>query len=140
MNLDERSEALDKRLENNPIDDAISVLTRDAARRRRQVIALTISLVLDILLTIGLAALSVQTSETANNAQRNQNSIVASCKAGNDFRATEAALWEHILAIQPVSTDLTPEQQAQRDKIVADFKTYLKTAFAPRDCDNIVER
>lgn len=141
MNLDERADALDERLKDNPIDAAISTLTRDAKRRRRQIIALTISLVLDVFLTIGFAALSIQARDTAEAASKSQASIIASCQAGNEFRLTEGALWNHLLSLPPVGpSNLTPEQQAQQDKLVADFKTYLKTTFAPRDCSNIIKK
>jgi hypothetical protein len=138
--LDQRSQELDKKMEDNPIDESIDVLVRDAKRRRRQIFWLTISLMLDVLLTIGFGFLSVQTYNAATTAQHSQNAIVASCEAGNEFRVTEAALWNHILNLQPVITNLTPEQQAQRDKTVAEFREYLKTTFAPRDCSNIIKK
>lgn len=140
MSLDSRADALDQKLTENSIDDSISVLVRDAKRRRRQIIALAISLVVDCLLTIGFGFLAIQARDTANEVQKNQASIISSCQVGNEFRKTEASLWEHIIAIQPVDQgQLTPAQQAQRDKTIADFQQYLKTTFAPRDCNNIIK-
>lgn len=138
--LDERADDLDEKLKENSIDESISILVRDAKRRRRQIIALTISLVLDILLTIGLASLAIQARDASVAIQKSQNSIVAGCKVGNDFRQTESNLWTHILSIQPIYQTLTPAQQAQRDKVVSDFQTYLKTTFAPRDCSNVIQK
>lgn len=140
MSLEERSDALDKKLEDNPIDDAIATLLKDAQKRRRQIIALAISLMLDLWLTIGLAFLSIQARNTAIAVQNSKDSIVASCEAANEFRLTEAALWNHILAIEPVvERELTPEEQARQDKTVADFRVFLETTFAPKDCSNVIK-
>lgn len=140
MSLDDRSDALDQKLVDNPIDASITTLIRDAGRRRRQIIWLTISLVIDVMLTIGFGFLAVQARETSLATAKTQATLISSCQTGNEFRRTEAGLWEHILTIQPIMTNLTPEQQAQRDKTVADFQNYLKTTFAPRDCNNIIEK
>lgn len=139
MSLDERADALDKKLAHNDIDASITVLVHDARLRRRQIIGLTISIIFDIILTIAFAILSIQARDTAINVKNSQATIISSCQTGNEFRTTEAALWNHILALQPVMTDLTPEQQTQRDKTVADFQTYLKTTFAPRNCNDIIK-
>lgn len=141
MSLDSRSDALDKKLSENTIDNAVDILVRDAKKRRRQIIWLAISLMLDLWLTIGLAFLSIQARDTAIEVQKSNNSLISNCKIGNEFRASEAGLWQHILSIQPVNQgQLTPEQEAQREKTVADFQQYLKTTFAPRDCDNIIQK
>lgn len=136
--LDERSDDLDKQLEHNPIDASIAAIVKADKQRGRQVKILAVSLVLDIILTFGLAAVSFQAHDLAIRADHSQQAQVESCKTGNEFRATEASLWAHVLELQPIVTNLTPEQQAQRDKTVADFRTYLTTVFAPRDCNTIL--
>jgi hypothetical protein len=140
MSLDDRSDALDQKLTDNSIDASISTLVHDAGRRRRQIIWLAVSLVLDIFLTIGFGVLAVQARETSLATAKTQATLVSGCQTSNEFRRTEAGLWEHILSLQPIMTNLTPEQQAQRDKTIAEFQVYLKTTFAPRDCNNIIQK
>lgn len=138
--LDQRSKELDQKLQENPIDQSIAVLIEGAKKQRRQIIILSVSLVLDVLLTLGLGLLFNQTHQNTMATQNNSATIVANCEVGNEFRRTEAALWEHVLSLQPVMTNLTPEQQVRRDKTVSDFKNYLATTFAPRDCSNIIKK
>lgn len=136
--LDERSDQLDKQLEDNPIDTSIAAIVKADKQRGRQVKILAISLVLDIVLTFGLAAVSFQAHDLAIQADHSRSAQIESCKTGNEFRKTEANLWEHVLELQPIVNNLTPEQQAQRDKTVTDFRTYLTTVFAARDCATIL--
>lgn len=138
--LDQRSKELEKKLEHNPIDESVAVLIEGAKKQRKQILVLTISLMLDVLLTIGFGFLSVQTFTNTQATQNNSDVLVAGCESGNDFRKTEAALWNHILSIEPVRSDYTPEQQIARDKTVAEFRKYLETTFAPRDCTKIIEK
>lgn len=140
MSLDDRNREFEKKLENNPIDSSIAELIKDAGRRRRQIMFLGISLMLDVLLTIGFAYLSIQARDTAIEVQNSKDTLIANCQVGNEFRKTEADLWNHILEIQPANqSSLTPEQEAKRQKTIADFREYLKTTFAPRDCNNIIK-
>lgn len=140
MSLDQRNADLEKRLEHNPIDQSVAVLIKDAKRRSRQILVLGISLTIDVILTVGFAFLSIQARDTAMDVQRSKDTIVNNCKVGNEFRATQAALWDHILNLQSISNDLTPEQQVQRDKTLAEFRKYLDTTFAPRDCSKIIKK
>jgi hypothetical protein len=138
--LDQRSKELDKKMEQVPLDEAVAILVRDAKTRRKQILALTISLTLDVILTIGLAALSIQANHTATEVQNSKKTLVANCELGNEFRTTEAALWNHLLSIEPVRSDYTPDQLKARDKIITEFRKYLDTTFAPRDCSNIIKK
>lgn len=139
MSLDDRADALDEKLKDNSIDKSVEILVNDAKKRNRQILILAISLILDVVLTVGFAILSIQAQKTAAATRSNREAVVTSCKTGNEFRKTEGQLWEHILSIQPVFNNLTPEQQTQRDQTVANFKKYLATTFAPRDCNKIIE-
>lgn len=61
----------------------------------------------------------------------------ATCEAGNSFRAADRERWEALISgdfdDQPRVT--TPEQKAQRDRVVAAFrKRFLDVQDAPRDC------
>lgn len=65
----------------------------------------------------------------------NRTRSQAACEATNVFADTELKLWNYILSLPPASTQkLTPEQQAEQDKRVADFKVYINKAFAQKEC------
>lgn len=137
--LDQRNNELNQKLEHNPIDQSVEVLVKDAKRRGRQILLLTISLAIDIVLTAALAWLTFATREIATDVQNSKDTIVNNCKVGNEFRKIEAELWDHILSFQQVQTGLTPEEQARRDANIEHFRGYFETIFAPRDCNNIIE-
>lgn len=129
MSLDERSDALDKRLEEHPAEEAIRVLVKDAKRRKRQLRILTVSVILDILLTFGLATVSYQTSQIARLAESNKNAVVANCEVSNDSRRNNKALWDYLLALPPSETQ-TPAEAQQ----VNQFKSFVAKTFAERNC------
>jgi hypothetical protein len=66
------------------------------------------------------------TSATAQNEQAQR----ASCEAGNQARQVQIQLWTYILDLAQRSTQQTPAQRQQLDQ----FRTYLRTTFASRDC------
>lgn len=139
--LDQRSDELDHKLEDNPIDKSIEAIIKADKQRHFQVKILFMSIALQTLLLIGLGFLSIQARNLAEQTANSQAAVIESCRAGNEFRATEASLWARILDSQPVSSpNRTPEQQALRDKTIEDFRQYLTTTFAPRDCDALADK
>lgn len=128
-NLDERSDALDAKMAESPPEEAIKVLVKDANRAKRTVRILIISVILDILLSIGLAYITIQTHHIATQADNNQDAIMRSCEVANEGRANNKALWNYLLSLPP-ETPLTPEQQTR----VTDFQKFIDKTFAPRDC------
>lgn len=135
--IDQRNKELDKKIEHTDLPDAVQVLIKDAKRRRHQLLALTVSLILDFLLTIGLFAVSVKTQQVAGQADSNHQAIVRSCEASNEARANNKALWDYILELPPNPTQgpLSADQQKQRE----DFKIFVAKTFAARDCSAIKE-
>jgi hypothetical protein len=103
------------------------------------VIGLTISLVLDVLLTVIVAAFAVTARDASDAAHRNgvtlsqlHASEVASCQGGNQTRAKEIALWEHIYSIG-VTSKTPPKIRREDNALIA----YIKGVFASRDCKNL---
>ena len=68
---------------------------------------------------------------------RTKASVVQLCQAGNDARAQQRTLWEHLIAISVPPAHQTPEQEARRAKVIASFLAYVRQVFAPRDCGHL---
>jgi hypothetical protein len=97
----------------------------DRLRRTRHVVwGLVISLVLDLLLTAGFAAVAVQARNT-------QQSGLALCESSNHARAQQISLWGYVLSLGG-----PPKTAAQR-KVIAEFEAHLHKIYAPRDCSHI---
>lgn len=130
--LDHRNAVLEQKLKENPIDQSIATLEKAAKRQSRTNKLLTISIVFDLLLTVGLAFGWQQNHSLAVKADSNHAAIVRNCETGNDARANNKQLWDYLLAQQP-SQPVTPEQQ----KRITDFKNFVDKTFEPRDCSVI---
>lgn len=134
MSLDERNEALNKKLDATELPRAVDTLIKDADRRKKQVRLLAFSIALDFVLTIGLSFLSIQTHGIAGRSESNEQAIVRSCEANNESRAKNKIIWSYLLS-QPQTQPVPPDQQAQRDR----FSKLVNDTFAPRDCNNVVK-
>lgn len=102
-------------------------------RSRRIIVTLAISLILDVAVTIVVAifagqanSASTQASATLTQLHRTQ---IAACRIGNQGRAQEVALWEHIAAVG--TTRKTPAKARREDRALL---AYIRKIFAPRDC------
>lgn len=131
MSLAERADELDKKLEQNPIDQSIAALVKADNRRRRQVMLLAVSLALEFVLTIGLTFLSFQTNHIAQLAQNNKEAVILNCETANDSREAQRKLWAYVIALPPQQTR-TPEQQQR----VEEFQVFVDKTFKPRDCQS----
>lgn len=134
MSLDERNELLNQKLDQTDLPDAVNTLIRDARRRRRQFKLLMVVILIDIILTVGLAMLTVKTHTIAAQSESNRDAIVAYCKSTNEARANNKLLWDHLIDMSE-DRKRTPEQQ----KVFDDFKAFVNKTYAPRDCSNVVE-
>lgn len=105
---------------------------REYGRRNRHYIwGLTISIVLDIALSIVVAFVAVQASNASSLANQNRQSQITTCEAGNQARAVTVQLWTYVLdlsAQQPENQ--SPDKRAK----VEQFRTYMRNSYAPRDC------
>ena len=93
-------------------------------RSKRQIRVLAVSLVFDVLLSVGLAFALSRSKEAVD---QNREAVRVACVEANRSRAGSVALWEGIAAAAPPST---PEQQQRTDAVLA----LVHQTYAPRDC------
>lgn len=67
-------------------------------------------------------------------ATRNAASIRQLCQAGNEARAQQIVLWDHLLSIAQPPPHQTPAQARHRLATERAFEAYVHHVFAPRDC------
>ncbi len=130
--LDVRNAELEKKLEKNPIDEQIATIAKDVHRGKRNQVILALSILLDLLLTVGFGYLAIQSSATASRAESNETALIARCEETNKARVKNAALWNYLID-QSEPAPRTPEQQKFRD----DFITLKNETFAPTDCSKL---
>lgn len=133
--LDERNQELNDKIAGSDLDQAVAALLADAKKRRRQIRLLFISIILDILLTIGLTGLSFVTHQLASNAENAQDAIINNCRVGNEARANNKQLWTYLLNL-PTPNAPTLEQQ----KIRQQFSDFVDKTFAARDCNREIKQ
>lgn len=105
-------------------------------RGKRVIIALAVSLVLDVALTIGVTITAAQ----AHDASARANSTVAqlhatqvnACNAGNQTRAAEIQLWNHI-----ASLTVGPQTPAAQRKADEQLLAFVRQTFAAKNCAKI---
>lgn len=100
-------------------------------------------IVIDIVLTVVIAAVSYVAVHAENSAHQNGVTLsqlhqtqLNGCVAGNQTRAQEIALWMHLAQVSrdQSAPHLTERQIAQNKKEVAALLAYIRTTFAARDC------
>src|SRR5262249_30141168 len=74
----------------------------------------------------------VRAAETRS--AQNAANITQLCLLGNEARAQQIVLWEHIVQIAQPPPRETPAQRRARLATTRTFVAYLHKVFAPRDC------
>ena len=133
--LDERNQELNDKIAGSTLDQAVGALLADAKKRRRQIRLLFVSIILDIMLTFGLAGLSLVTHSLASNAENAQDAILHSCQVSNEARANNKQLWTYLLSL-PTPNAQTLEQQKVRQQ----FADFVDKTFAQRDCSKEINQ
>lgn len=108
----------------------------DRVRRSRHIIiALAISLCVDVALTVILGLVAVQAHDASNSATRATStaqhayaSNKALCLDTNVSRHQTILVWEHLLM------SAGPPKTAAGRTFESSFITYLQRTYAPRDC------
>jgi hypothetical protein len=95
----------------------------------------------DVALTIVLAVVTViaiHASSDASGARAaasaEHSSLIAACLLGNQTRAQEIDLWDHLAAISKPGPGETKRQIAKGQREVGMLLAYIKATFAPRPC------
>jgi hypothetical protein len=121
------------------LNDSVVAL-RDSQRRVKQAVAWTIAgLVGVLLLSLIVAGVAVQAnaaseraSDAAGLANQNRQAAKVTCEAGNDARDAQVRLWTYVLDLSDDNPNLTAAQR----KRIEDFRVYINTVFAHRDCSD----
>lgn len=122
--LAEREADIDRR-----IGDLLVDMQHLGDRNRRNIRLLALSVMFDVLLSIGLGAFAYQVHQlSANTAATTSEQQMSTCNAGNQARALNAELWNYILS-QP-----SGPQTADQSATVTSFKAFIANIFTPRDC------
>ena len=133
MNLDQRNDELNHKLDESDINEAVFILIKDAKKRKQQIFALAFTIALDIILTLCLILLSFKTSDIASQAENNKQALKRSCETTNAARANNKELWDYLLSLPP-REPRTTEEQKQLDA----FKEFVNKTFAEKDCNKLV--
>lgn len=109
----------------------LNSVTLYGTRSRRLIRAAAISIVLDVVLSLGLGWISFQAREASHNAA---TAIKTNCVSSNEARKTQIDLWTAVFALPSTKP---PTEQAARDYDW--LKAHISVIFAPRDCDALVK-
>ena len=87
--------------------------------------------ILSLLLAAGNYLLSA-------SAVRHATAVAAStlqlCQAGNEARRQQVQLWDKLITLTMPPAGETAAARAQRELVTREFITYVRSVFAPRDC------
>jgi DNA-binding GntR family transcriptional regulator len=115
----------------------LSRLQAYGKRNRHLIWATIISIALDLALTVVLV-FAYSTANSAREAATAQHaSLLAACAAGNQSRAEQVQLWDHLGAISKPAPGSTKAQVARQKAQIAAFLAYVRHVFASRDCTKI---
>ena len=74
----------------------------------------------------------VRSAEQAS--ARSAASVVQLCQLGNESRAQQVTLWEHLVTVSSPPPHETRAQKRKRLSTVRAFLGFVHHVFAPRDC------
>ena len=91
-------------------------------------------------LSLALAAGNYLLSAAAvNRAAAAAASTIQLCRAGNEARAQQVTLWEHLVSL-PGPSGETPAARARRQRLATRFLAYVHAVFTPRNCATLTDR
>ena len=100
-------------------------------RSKRNIRLIAVSVVLDVALSAGIGVLAVSQIHVSEQIHASQ---LQACGIGNDFRARQVRLWDHVLAISKAPPGETSAERAVRLAKLAAFRGYVAAQFRPVDC------
>ncbi|MBB1153532.1 hypothetical protein [Amycolatopsis dendrobii] len=125
-----------ERLQESVVDlkEEIRGLRSYGERNRHLIVGLAVSLVLDVLLTIGVIIAAVTANHAGDLAAANRQNQLDTCTSTNQTRQASRNLWNYVLDQAAKDAEgQTPERRRQ----IAEFRTYMQSAYADRDCSKI---
>jgi len=106
-----------------------------AQRRDRRRLALVIaSLIIDIVVTVAVTISFVAAHRAEATVTELRATSIAACNLGNQARAEQVALWEHIATISKPPPHESPAARKRQAQVLTAFLAYIHRVFAPRDC------
>lgn len=119
------------------LGNQIHALTKYGRQSRRLIWSLAASLLLDLVLSVIVWVVAVQANhasdlaaEATSVANQNHQAQVTTCVASNEARAATVQLWNYVLDLSTKN-----ELGADKHKQIDDFRVYVNTTFAQRDCN-----
>lgn len=106
------------------LTDSVDALDTRLGRVQRRLTWTIAGVVLLVLIVAGGVVLYIQQQDIVAAQQRQ------TCVSGNEARAVSVQLWNYVLDF----SDRNPAQTSVQKAQVAQFRQYLTTTFAPRDC------
>ena len=106
-------------------------------RQRHFAYALAVSLVVDIALSVFLIRLDVGQVHVSQAIRRSQ---FAGCAIGNEFRAGQVRLWDHVIVVSAVPPHETAAQREKRLARLESFRAYVAAQFRPVNCARLYGR
>jgi len=115
------------------IGKSLTAIENYGKRTRQISVALILSLVLDILLTIGVAVLSTNAISQSDSTRAIQHS---NCLSANEARADQIKLWNTFIAIatEHPSPNETPQQKRNAQEEITQILSFVKSTFHPLSC------
>jgi hypothetical protein len=117
-----RMEALGEAL--NDVSQRLQTVSENARNTRRLAVGLTVSLILDVLLTVTVTLLSLSALNQGTVLHQSQ---LTACSLTNQSRAEQRALWSYLFQ-QDVRATAKERQREQQ------LLQYVDKTFAPENC------
>lgn len=134
-----KADALDARI-NLDSGAVVRSLVSGLARQKQLSKWMAVSILLDVMLTLGLGFYAFRSQQQGNQIDHNTavtkssaSSLQNNCQISNDFRKRDRELWNEVLSLPP-SPGLTPLQLRARLESNVLIKHYLDVTFALLDC------
>lgn len=125
---------------NTDMSDQVRRLGEVVRRDRRMTKLLIISVILDVILSLGMGYVAITATRADSQAHTNSTNAKITCEVGNQARAAQINLWEYILNLSANSPQTPPPTAAQKhaqEELIRKFRIYLLQVFAPRDCEDL---
>jgi hypothetical protein len=114
----------------------VRILRGYGTRNRLLIKIVSVSVAFDVLLSIGLAYGFRTADRASREASKASSTAVVNCRAGNVTRDIQKKLWDQVLSFPPPANE-TDTDRVERLMRTAQFRDYINTAFAQRDCDHL---
>lgn len=131
-------------LTNPKLDDTIELLLKSKKQTRNFLRALSMTIFLDIVLTLSLGITAIRVQSNANRLSTQKRDSVVLCQSVNESNAIEEKLWNHLFDViesSPTNTSTTIPQSdgtqdihAQQVKQLTELEDFVNQSFQQKKC------